>query len=83
MVPENPFGDGCMNADRRCSHVIGRSGFAAGLAAVVVVALGGVCGSAAAAEKAPEFMLYDTDGQPVSLKGYRGAVVFLTFGATW
>jgi hypothetical protein len=72
-----------MNADRRCPNVIGRRGLAAGLAGAVVVALGGVCGGASAVEPAPEFVLYDTYGQPVSLKGYRGAVVFLTFGATW
>jgi hypothetical protein len=71
-----------MNADRRCPNVISRSRLAAGVAVAVAMALGGVCG-ASAAEKAPEFVLYDTYGQPVSLKGYRGAVVYLTFGATW
>ncbi|MCP4250704.1 MAG: hypothetical protein GY778_26995 [bacterium] len=32
---------------------------------------------------APDFLLNDTLGQPVSLKSYRGAVLFISFGATW
>lgn len=34
-------------------------------------------------DPAPPFRLLDTHGRPVALDGYRGAVVFLTFGATW
>jgi thiol-disulfide isomerase/thioredoxin len=32
---------------------------------------------------APDFMLLDIDGKQVSLKQYRGKVVFLNFWATW
>ena len=38
---------------------------------------------AAAADPAPGFTLTDTYGQPVSLKAYRGAVLWISFGATW
>jgi len=34
-------------------------------------------------DAAVEFSLRDTHGQFVSLKGYRGSAVWLTFGATW
>lgn len=72
-----------MTADYQRPNVIARRGLAAGLATAVVLIPGGIGQRASAADKAPEFVLYDTYGQPVSLKGYRGAVVFLTFGATW
>lgn len=36
-----------------------------------------------AGDPAPPFNLLDTHGRPVALEGYKGAVVFLTFGATW
>ncbi|MHC4610079.1 MAG: TlpA family protein disulfide reductase [Planctomycetota bacterium] len=39
--------------------------------------------AADAGQPAPEFTLQDTYGQPVSLKAYRGAVLFISFGATW
>jgi hypothetical protein len=71
-----------MNVVRPYVNVIGRC-LRTGLAAVIILILGGIGPGASAAEKAPEFVLYDTYGQPVSLKGYRGAAVFLTFGATW
>lgn len=32
---------------------------------------------------APNFTLYDTCGQPVSIEAYRGSIVWLTFGSTW
>ncbi len=35
------------------------------------------------AEPAPPFTLLDTEGQSVSLKEYRGKVVYLTFWASW
>lgn len=48
------------------------------------IALLSLCaGSPAAAETAPDFTLYDTYSQPVSIKGYRGSIVWLTFGSTW
>ncbi len=34
-------------------------------------------------EPAPDFNLMDTYGQPVSLKAYRGSVLWITFGASW
>jgi hypothetical protein len=39
--------------------------------------------AAVAAEPAPGFTLTDTYGQPVTLKAYRGAVLWISFGATW
>jgi hypothetical protein len=57
-----------------------RAGRGLVLAAVALAAMG----SAALAEKrAPLFTLYDVYGQPVSLKAYRGSLVWLTFGSTW
>jgi thiol-disulfide isomerase/thioredoxin len=32
---------------------------------------------------APDFQLWNLDGQPVTLSGYRGRVVLLNFWATW
>lgn len=32
---------------------------------------------------APAFTMRDTYGQPVSIKGYKGSVAWITFGATW
>ena len=37
----------------------------------------------APADPAPEFTLHDTYSQPVSIKAYRGAVVWINFGSTW
>ena len=34
-------------------------------------------------EPAPDFNLRDTYGQPISLKAYRGSVLWITFGASW
>lgn len=36
-----------------------------------------------AGDPAPDFTLLNSYGQPISLHAYRGAVVFLSFGATW
>jgi hypothetical protein len=44
-----------------------------------------ICAISAAPEGdlAPDFELRDTYGQTVSVKGYRGSVMWITFGATW
>jgi hypothetical protein len=60
--------------------------FSAMLPAVVA---GGLCsamaagGTADVGDAAPLFKLEDVHGRPVSIDGYRGAVVWLTFGPTW
>ncbi len=46
-------------------------------------ALATIATLAVAAEPAPDFTLTDTYGQPVSLKAYRGSVLWISFGATW
>ena len=53
------------------------------LAALAAISAAPLSGAAATADPAPDFTLVDTYGQPVSIKSYRGAVVWLTFGATW
>ena len=49
----------------------------------VCAAFAAIASLAVAAEPAPDFTLTDTYGQPVSLKAYRGSVLWISFGATW
>ncbi|MBN1514601.1 MAG: redoxin domain-containing protein [Phycisphaerae bacterium] len=49
----------------------------------VCAAFAAIASVAVAAEPAPDFTLTDTYGQPVSLKAYRGSVLWISFGATW
>ncbi len=53
-----------------------------GLAAALTVPIAATAAVPSDAAR-PGFVLHDAYGQPVSLAGYRGSVVWLTFGATW